>query len=113
MPDEQNQICEEINEFKKFVENFFKKTISFEDKMYTFRVLIEIFILMKFSSILNDKIILLFILNIIIFYAPLEKICPHFLFKSRMFFRQVIEGALGAIECLIPKYEDKSEKEKN
>jgi hypothetical protein len=110
LPDEQNQICEEINEFKNFVENFFKKTISFDDKLYTFRVLIEIFILMKFTSFLNDRIILLFILNIIIFYAPLEKKCPHFLFKSRMFLRQIIEGAMGAIDCLIPRYEDMNEK---
>jgi hypothetical protein len=49
---------------------------------------------MKITSILNDKFIILLVLSIVVLYAPLEKNCPHFLFKCRMTFRQIIEGAL-------------------
>lgn len=59
---------------------------------------------MKITSILNDKFIILLILNIVVLYAPLEKNCPHFLFKCRMTFRQIIEGAIGTLDCVIPKY---------
>ena len=59
---------------------------------------------MKITSSLNDKFIILLILNIVVLYAPLEKNCPHFLFKCRMTFRQIIEGAIGTLDCVIPKY---------
>ena len=92
--------------------NFNKKTISCEDKFYTIRVLIEVYLLMKITSFLNDKFIILLMFNIVILYAPLEKNFPHFLFKCRMTFRQIIDGAIGVCECLIPKYEENNQKEK-
>ena len=82
-----------------------------DDRLYTIRVLVEIYIIIKFTSLINEKIILLFILNIINFYAPLETKCPNFLFKCRITFTQVIEG-LGLIDCLIPKYEEKTNEKK-
>lgn len=91
---------------------FNKKIISCEDKFYTICVLIEVYLLMKITSFLNDKFIILLIFNIIILYAPLEKNFPHFLFHCRMTFKQIIEGVIGAFECLIPKYEENNEKEK-
>ena len=91
-----------------------KKAISCEDKMYTILFLIQIYILMKITSWFNDKFIIYLILNILLLYAPLEKKCPHFIFKARMTFKQVIEGIIGLLFCLIPKYEDPKEKnEKN
>ena len=86
--------------------DFIKKVVSCEDIFYSFRVLVEIYILMKLFSILNDKYIIYVVLNIIVLYAPLEKNFPHFLFKSRMAFRQVIEGIIGLLDCLVPKYEE-------
>ena len=69
---------------------------------------------MKITSLLNDKFIIYLILNILLLYAPLEKKCVHFIFKSRMTFKQIIEGIIGLLVCLIPKYEDPQEKnEKN
>ena len=88
--------------------NTIKKTFSFKDKLYTIRVFIETFLLLKILPILGGKIIVFIILNIIILYAPLDQKCPHFLFKFRMSFRQIIEGILGLVVCLIPFNEKKA-----
>ena len=82
------------------------KLISCEDNFNTIITLIEIYIIMKITSLVNDKFILFVIINIIILYAPIEKISPHGLFKVRMFFSQIVEGIVGILECLIPRYED-------
>ena len=60
----------------------------------------------KIINILNEKFILLIITNIIMFYAPLENYSDHFLFKAKMAVIQTIEGTIGLISCLIPKYEE-------
>ena len=101
-----NAINKELNSSILYFRNFIKKTISLEDKLYTVRVLIELYLLMKITSFLTDKFILFFILNIIIFYAPIEKHCPHFVFKCRMTIKQIIEGIIVLLTCLIPKYEE-------
>ena len=65
---------------------------------------------MKFANLVGDRFILLVVLNIFIFYAPLDKKCPHFLFVSRMYVKQIIEGIFGLIECFIPRYEEEKKK---
>lgn len=65
---------------------------------------------MKFTNLVGDRFILLVVLNIFIFYAPLDKKCPHFLFVSRMYVKQIIEGIFGLIECFIPRYEEEKKK---
>ena len=87
-----------------------KKTISLEDKIHTSRVLIELFLLMKISSYFSDQMILLIISNICIFYSILDKKYPHFLFMFRMSIKQIIEGIIVVLICIIPNYE-KKEKE--
>lgn len=74
----------------------------------------QIFILLIFAKIINlfnEKFIILIVINIIFFYGPLEKKCPYFLFKSRMFVKQIFEGIFGIIRCIIPKYEGDLDKE--
>ena len=88
-----------------------KKTISLDDKIHTSRVLIELFLLMKISSYFSDQMILLIISNICIFYSILDKKYPHFLFMFRMIIKQIIEGIIVVLICIIPNYE-KKEKEK-
>ena len=90
----------------------FRKIVSFEDPIFTIKVLIYIYLLMKLAGLLGDRFILLIVLNIFIFYAPIEKKFPHFLFKSRMYVKQIIEGTVGIIECLIPRYEEEKPKKK-
>ena len=102
----------EINSFIFYLKKFLMKVISLEDKLYTFRIFVEFYLLMKITSYLNDKIILSLIVNILIFYAPLEKKNPHFLFKTRMIFKQIIEGIIILILCLVPKYEEEKEENK-
>ena len=40
----------------------------------------------------------------------IEKKYPKFLFRSRMFVKEIIEGVLSAIMALFPKYEEQKEK---
>ena len=68
---------------------------------------------MKVSSWIGDKFILFVSLNIFIFYCPINKKYPHFLFISRMYIKQIIEGTIGIIECLIPRYEEDKSKKNN
>ena len=95
-----------IEYFKKFL----KRTISLEDKLYTFRTLVEFYLLMKITSFLNDKIILIFVSNIILFYAMIEEKYPYFVLKSRMAIKQIIEGVIVLILCVVPRYEEEVEK---
>ena len=67
---------------------------------------------MKACSLIGDRLILLVILNVFIFYAPINKKFPNFLFVSRMYIKQIIEGTLGILECLIPRYEEEKVKKK-
>ena len=101
-----NETFKDFNASILYFKNFIKKTISFEDKLYTTRVLIEFYLLLKISTFLSDKIIIFLLANFCLFYAPLEKNFPHFLFKSRMSIKQIIEGIIVLIQCLIPKYEE-------
>ena len=91
--------------------NFFKKAISCEDKLYTIVIIIQVYILMKITSLFNDKFMIYLILNIVMLYAPLEKKCPNFLFKCRITLKQIIEGVIGLLECMIPKYVENTKKE--
>ncbi len=88
-----------------------KKTISLEDKIHTSSLLIELLLLMKITSYFSDQMILLIISNICIFYSILDKKYPHFLFMFRMSIKQIIEGIIVVLICIIPNYE-KKEKEK-
>ena len=88
-----------------------KKTISLEDKIHTSGVLIELFLLMKITSYFSDQMILLILSNICIFYSIIDKKFPHFLFMCRMNIKQIIEGIIVVIVCIIPNFE-KSDKEK-
>ena len=77
-----------------------------DEPFYSLTVFIELYILWKISAIFNDKLIVLIAGNIIIFYSFLDEKYPKFLFRCRMFVKEVIEGILGFIMALIPKYEE-------
>ena len=49
-------------------------------------------------------------LNILVFYAPINNKFPNFVFNSIMYVKQTIEGIFGIVECFIPRYVDKKEK---
>jgi len=87
-----------------------EKIINLEDSLTTIIVILYCLLIMKISSWIGDKIIIFILLNIFIFYVPIEKRFPHFLFKSRMFIKQTIEGTFGVLECLIPRYKDEKPK---
>ena len=86
--------------------------MNFEEPFLTIKTLSYIYLLMKVLSWIGDRFILFIFLNIFVFYAPINKKFPNFLFVSRMSIKQVIEGAIGIVECLIPRYEEEKIKKK-
>ena len=86
--------------------------MNFEEPFLTIKTLSYIYLLMKVLSWIEDRFILFVFLNIFVFYAPINKKFPNFLFVSRMSIKQVIEGAIGIVECLIPRYEEEKIKKK-
>ena len=90
----------------------FLHIVNLEEPFYTLIALIELYLFWKISKVINDKIIILIIGNIIIFYSMIEKKYPKFLFRSRMFVKEIIEGVLSAIMALLPKYEEQKVKAK-
>ena len=84
--------------------------MSFEEPILTIKAVIYIYCCMKIATWLGDRFILLVILNIFVFYAPIDKKYPHFIFTTRMYIKQIIEGIIGIIECFIPRYEDDKQK---
>ena len=86
---------------------FYQKIIEFKDPYYSIKMLIILYIISKIVNLFNEKFLAWIILNLLIFYGPIEKKYPYFLFKSRMFVQQIFEGIIGVICCIIPSYEQK------
>ena len=83
-----------------------EKIINLEEPFLSLKSFFYLYLLMNTFSIIGDRFVLFVILNIFIFYTPIDKKYPHFLFIFRMYIKQIIEGTLGIIECIIPRYED-------
>ena len=99
--------------FKSYMKamKYFQNIVSFDDYKYSFYELFKLYIISKIINIVNEKFLLLIILNIIMLYAPIESKCEHFLFKGKMAVKQVLEGSLGILNCFIPKYEEEKKKQ--
>ena len=82
------------------------KIIAFDDYYYSLKIIFIFLILSKLINMFNEKLTAWIILNIIIFYGPLERKYPYFLFKSVMYVLQIFDGIFGLIKCLIPAYEE-------
>ena len=109
--DEINEFVKEIYSIKNKLFLNFKKIIYCEDLLYSLVAFIELYIFWKISNIINDKIILLIIGNIIFLYSIIEKKYPQFLFRIRMFVKEIIEGILSLFMAFIPKYEEEPKTE--
>ena len=96
------------SEVKEYRERF-RKIISLEDPSSTIRTFVYIYSCLLLSILLGDKFILLLILNILIFYTPINIKFPNFIFNTIMTLKQTIEGVLGILESFIPRYIDKKE----
>ena len=81
------------------------KIASFDDKILTIKTIIYLFLLIKVSAWIGDKIIFSVILNVFIFYAPINNVFPNFLFYTRMYIKQIIEGTIGILICFFPTFE--------
>ena len=96
------------SEMKRYRERF-RKIISLEEPSSTIRTFVYIYSCLLLSLLLGDKFILLLILNILIFYTPINNKFPNFIFNTIMTLKQTIEGVLGILESFIPRYIDKKE----
>ena len=103
---DKDEIQEAIYKSYSLFSDYIQKIVSFEDYKFSLLQLFKLYMCAKVINILNEKFILLIITNIIMFYEPLENYSDHFLFKAKMAVIQVIEGTIGLISCLIPKYEE-------
>ena len=84
-----------------------KDIFLFKDLLYTLTAFIEIFLFYKLIKRINGIFLCIIIGNIIFFYAPLEKRYPKFLFRIRMFIKEIIEGILCLFALLIPMNDKK------
>ena len=96
-------------EFKKLRERF-RKIISLEEPSATIRAFLYLYLCWIITRLLGDKFIILLLLNIFIFYEPINNKFPNFIFNSIMYIKQTIEATYGIIECFIPRYIEKKEK---
>ena len=78
------------------------RIIIFDNLLYTLTALIEIFLFYKLSKRINWIIFTMVLGNMLIFYAPIYNRWPKFLFRIRMFIKEIIEGVLVVLSCLIP-----------
>jgi len=101
-----SELIENLNKIRKDIFDNFQDIIYFKDPLYSLTVFIELYIFFNISKFINDKIVILIICNIIIFYNIIEKRHPKFLFKCRMYIKEIIEGILGIFMALIPRYEE-------
>ena len=93
-------------EVKKLRERF-RKLMSLEDPSSTLRNFIYTYFCLIISRFAGDKFIIFCILNIYIFYTPINNKFPNFVFNCVMSLKQTIEGVFGIIECFIPRYVEK------
>ena len=108
--EEMKLLIKDLYRVKNDLYTNFLKIVNLEEPFYTLIALIELYLFWKVSKVMNDKIIILIIGNVIIFYSMIEKKYPKFLFRCRMFVKEIIEGVLSAIMALFPKYEEQKEK---
>ena len=99
----------ELSFFIKAILDNIRRIIFFEDFIYSLTAFIEIFLFLKIIKRINMIFLCLIIGNTLIFYSPIEKKYPKFLFQIRMFIKEIIEGILCVIMALIPKCEKKKE----
>jgi hypothetical protein len=78
------------------------RIITFNNFLYTLTALIEICIFYSIYIRTNGIIFCLILGNILIFYSPIDNRCPKFLFRIRMYIKEMIEGILVVLSCLIP-----------
>ena len=97
-----------VSIIKAILDNI-RRIIFFEDLIYSLTAFIEIFLFIKIIKRINMIFLCLIIGNIFIFYSPIDKKYPKFLFRIRMFIKEIIEGILCVIITLIPKCEKKKE----
>ena len=106
---EEDKIKDSLFKSYTFVSNYLKKIVFFEDAYFTLNTLFKLYSLVSLLNYVNDKLILFIFMNIIIFYFPIENKTDHFIFKIYMAIKQTIDGIIGLLIVIIPKYEKPKE----
>ena len=90
--------------------NWKKTETNFSRMLICFKLVLSLYFTSKIVNFFNDKFMFFLVSNIIAFHGLIEQFCPDSLFKARISVKQIIEGVIGIIECLIPRYEDNEKK---
>ena len=85
---------------------------SLQDCSKTIRFTLADYGILKFLSLFPLFFIFWVLMNLALLYAPINKFCPNFIFRGFIAVKQILEGVIGVIECLIPKYVEEEQKEK-
>lgn len=89
---------------------FIEKVISLSDLRLTFKTIITLYLL---SGILGklcyDVLLLLIFVNLVVFYAKIEKRYPNFLYENLLAANQMVDGVISLIDVFVPRYEGKDE----
>ena len=103
------EIFKEIKEILFAILDNIYRIIFFKEFIYSLTAFVEIFLFYNFFKRINYILFCLFIGNIFIFYSPLDKQWPKFVFRCRMFIKEIIEGIICIIITLIPICERKKQ----
>ena len=106
---EEDKIKDSLFKSYTFVSNYLKKIVFFEDAYFSLNTLFKLYSLVSLLNYVNDKLILFIFMNIIIFYFPIENKTDHSIFKIYMAIKQTIDGIIGLLIVIIPKYEKPKE----
>ena len=105
-------IVSEIVKVRQQVISMVTGVISTTSTSEAIHLIIELKLLSMVINLFPDAFIFWIIINFIIFYAPIDKMYPNKIAYGITCVRQVIEGVIGVIEALIPKYVDEKEPKK-
>ena len=109
---DENKLKDSLFKSYSYVQEKLNKITNVEDIYFCGKTLLKFYVFCNILNLFNDKLILFIIMNIIIFYAPIENKSEHFLFKIKMAVKQTLEGIIGLVIAFIPKYEPPKNKEK-
>ena len=78
-----------------------------EHAIETVKTVAILYIIYVITSPFNDIFLLMLFVNLFIFYGPIDKYYPNPIKSASLVVKQYINGIIGLITCVIPKYEEK------
>ena len=110
---EQKGLKEILGEIKQIIfatlDNIYR-IIFLKELIYSLTAFVEIFLFYQIFKRINFILLCLFLGNVLFFYSSLDKKWPKFVFRCRMFIKEIIEGIICIIITLIPTFAKEKKK---